>query len=201
MDERSRHHRDCEQGSEAIVRSDCQPDQAVRSLFFPTRFGSLRKDTDIVDEHGKVVYHSTSRPISLKDKTDVTDARGAQVAHIERRVLTLHEYHRVEMADGRTFDVTCEIAQPASDVMSINEAGWQLRGNIAALDFEIVDAEEGVIAVVGRGHVPVADLHRADIRRKEFEAEVVALLIVLQHTLRDREAVPVIRATPTSRQA
>ena len=201
MDELSSHHRGRGQGAETSACGDVRPGQAGRSLFVSSRFDSLRKDTDIVDECGEVVYHSTSRPISLKDKTDVTDARGAQVAHIERRVLTLHEHHRVEMADGRTFDVTCDIPQLATDAVDIRELGWQLRGHIAALDFEIQDEEKGVVAVVGHEGVPSADLHRADILRGDLEAEVVAILVVLQHTMRDREAAPAAHATPGSRQA
>lgn len=192
------HHRHREQDVEASVRDAERYGEPVRSLFVSTKSISLRQDTDIADERGEVAYHTTTKPLSLKDKTDVTDAQGAQVAHIERKVLTLHEYHRVEMADGRTFDVSNELLHLVRDTVSITELGWHLHGNVAALSFELVDENADIIAVIGQRSGPATDRYCVDIYQGEFEAEVVAILVVLQHTMRDREAAATSFATSTS---
>ena len=175
-----------ERGKEANVVNVEQFGTPSHSLFISTNFWSFKQKTKIVEEDGSVAYRAKSRSISLHDKTTITDARGKLVAKLEKKVLTLREYHRVTMADGTRFDIAHELFQLIDDTAEITDLGWTLRGNYASLNFEIYDKDESVIAVVGKKLISIKDKYAIDIYRPELEQEVVAVLVALQHTLRDR---------------
>ena len=74
------------------------------------------------------------------------------------------------------------------DITNIEGLGWQLRGNIAGLNFELYDTDESVIAVIGQKIFSVHDKYCIDIYKPEHEPTVVAILVTLQHMMRDRAA-------------
>lgn len=158
----------------------------ARSLFTTTKVFSLKQHTDITDENERVVYHAQSKFLSLRDKTDVTDASGKQVAHIERKVFTLHERRFVDMADGKHFELSNELWHLVKDVTNIEGLGWQLQGNILGLNFQLYDQDGGIIAVISQKALSLHDKYCIDVYRPELEEIVVAILIGLQHMMRDR---------------
>ncbi len=159
-----------------------------RSLFTTSKVLSLHKDTDITDEQENVLYHSHSKFFSLRDKTDITDKDGNQVAHIERKIFTLHERHYITMADGRSFELSNELWHLVKDVSNIEGLGWVLRGNIAELNFQLYDREDKIIAVISKKLISLHDKYCVDLYQAEEEKAVVAILVTLQHMIRDRQA-------------
>ena len=124
----------------------------------------------------------------VPDKTDIKDAAGNQVAHMERKILTLHERHFITMADGTAFQISNELFHLIKDITNIEELGWQLRGNIAGLNFELYDEHEEIIAVIGQKMFSIHDKYCIDIYKPEYEDRIVAILVTLQHMIKDREA-------------
>ena len=181
-------HRFREAGEEANVNNVQEYGQPVRSLFTSSKVISLHKNTDITDEAGNVVYHSRTKFPSLHDKTDITDANGAPVAHIERKILTLHERHFITMADGTAFQLSNELWHIVKDVSNIEGLGWVLRGNIIGLNFQLWDEQDSIIAVISQKFLSIHDKYCVDIYRPEAEKTVIAILVTLQHMMKDREA-------------
>ena len=177
-----------EAGEQANVNNVERFGEPVRSLFTTSKVISLHRHTDITDEHEQVVYHAQTKFPSLHDKTDVLDASGNRVAHIERKLLTLHERHFVTMENGASFQISNELFHIVRDITNIEGLGWQLRGNIAALNFELYDEREQVIAVISQKFLSLHDKYCVDIYQPEHEQEVVAILVTLQHMIKDREA-------------
>ena len=177
-----------EAGEQANVNNVERFGEPVRSLFTTSKVISLHKHTDITDEHEQVVYHAQTKFPSLHDKTDVLDASGNRVAHIERKLLTLHERHFVTMENGTSFQISNELFHIVRDITNIEGLGWQLRGNIAALNFELYDEREQVIAVISQKFLSLHDKYCVDIYQPEHEQAVVAILVTLQHMIKDREA-------------
>ena len=184
----SKYHRFREAGEEANVNNVERFGQPARSLFTSSKILSLHKDTDITDENGNVIYHSASKFLSLHDKTDITDSSGNHVAHIERKFFSLHERHFITMADGRYFELSNELWHLVKDVSNIEGLGWVLQGNIAGLNFELYDQAGQVIAVISQKMFSIHDKYCVDIYRPEEEKTVVAILVTLQHMIKDREA-------------
>lgn len=176
-----------DQGQKANVNNVERFGTPAHSLFIATNFWSITQKTEITDESGKVVYRVKSRAISLHDKTDITDANGKHVAHIERKVLTLRKVHWITMADGTKFDVSHELLHIVKDVANISKLGWTMRGNIFQLNFEIYDKNDNVVAVIGQKLVSIKDKYAIDIYQPKYEPEVVAVLVALQHGVRDDE--------------
>ena len=184
----SKYHRFREAGEEANVNNVERFGQPARSLFTTSKVLSLHKDTDITDENGNVIYRSASKFLSLHDKTDITDSSGNHVAHIERKFFSLHERHFITMADGRYFELSNELWHLVKDVSNIEGLGWVLQGNIAGLNFELYDQAGQIIAVISQKMFSIHDKYCVDIYRPEEEKTVVAILVTLQHMIKDREA-------------
>ena len=183
----SKYHRYREVGEQANVNNVERFGEPAKSLFTTAKVITLHKHIDILDENGQIVYQSDTKFPSLHDKTDIRDASGSQVAHIERKFLTLHQRHFVTMADGTRFELATELFHLFRDITNIEGLGWQLRGNIAQLNFELYDRENGIIAVIGQKLISIHDKYAIDIYRPEYERCVVAILITLEHMIRDRE--------------
>ena len=184
----SKYHRYREAGQAANVNNVARFGEPDHSLFTTAKVFTLHKHIDITDAQERVLYEANTKFPSLHDKTDITDAQGNHVAHIERKFFTLHQRHFVTMADGARFEVSNELWHLVKDINNIEGLGWQLRGNIMALNFELYDSDGGIIAVIGQKMFSLHDKYSIDIYRPEYEDKVVAILITLQHMIRDREA-------------
>ena len=183
----SKYHRYREAGEKANVNNVEQFGQPARSLFTSSKVISLHRRITVMDEQEQLVYRAETKFFTLHDKTDVFDAEDKPVAHIERKFFTLHERHFVTMADGTKFQLSNELWHLVKDITNIEGLGWQLRGNIIGLNFELYDADGSIIAVIGQKMISIHDKYCIDIYRPECEQTVIAILITLQHMIRDRE--------------
>lgn len=184
----SKYHRFREAGEQVNVNNAELFGEPDRSLFTTTKVFSLHHHIDITDDRGNIVYQSDTKFPSLHDRTDIKDAAGNQVAHMERKLLTLHERHFVTMADGTRFEVSNELFHVIRDITNIEGLGWQLRGNIAGLNFELYDEAGRIAAVIGQKALSLHDKYCIDIYQQEHEQKIVAILITLQHMMKDRSA-------------
>ncbi len=183
----SKFNRFREAGEQANVNNVAAFGEPERSLFTSTKVLTLHHRIEITDDRGEVVYRAQSKAISLHDRTELFDAQGNSVAKIWKKVLTLHERHFIAMADGTEFQLSNELWHLIKDVTNIEGLGWQLRGNIIGLNFQLYDENGGVIAVIGQKMISLHDKYCIDIYRPEHEQKVVAILVTLQHMIRDRE--------------
>ena len=177
-----------EEGEDVNVFNADMYGRPVNSLFTSTKVFSLHHHIDITDASGNVVYQAQSKVLSIHDKTDVFRADGEQIAHIERKFFTLHERHFITMRDGFRFELSNEIMHIIKDITNIVGLGWQLRGNLLGLNFELLDETGNIIAVIGQKMFSIHDKYCIDIYQKEHEETVVAILVALQHMMRDRAA-------------
>ena len=92
------------------------------------------------------------------------------------------------MANGLYFELSSELFHLVKDVINIEGLGWQLRGNVAAWNFELYDQNGGIVAVIAQKAFSIHDKYCIDIYRPDSEPIVVAILVTLQHMIRDREA-------------
>ena len=184
----SKIHRFREAGQDVNVNNVEKFGVPSLSLFTTTKVFTLHHHIDVVDNNENVVYESNSKMISLHDKTDITKAGGEHVAHIERKFLTLHERHFITMANGTKFELSNEIFHIIKDITNIEGLGWQLRGNVLGLNFELYDSNGEIIAVISQKMISIHDKWCVDIYKKEHTDTIVAILISLQHMVKDREA-------------
>ena len=183
----SKYHRFHEAGEEANVNNVERFGQPVKSLFTSSKVFSLHHRIEVVNDREEVVYRAESKAISLHDRTEIFDAAGNPVAKMWKKVFTLHERHFIEMADGTNFQLSNELWHLIKDITNVEGLGWQLRGNIMALNFELYDADGSIIAVIGQKMFSLHDKYCIDIYKPEHEQKVIAILITLQHMIRDRE--------------
>lgn len=183
----SKYHRFREAGEAANVNNVARFGEPANSLFTSTKVFTLHHHIDITDAQEHVVYEANSKVFSIHDKTDISDAQGNHVAHIERKFFTLHQRHFITMADGERFEISTELLHLVKDINNIEGLGWQLQGNVLALNFELYDSDGSIIAVIGQKVVSLHDKYCVDIYKPEHEQKVVTILVTLQHMIRDRE--------------
>lgn len=160
--------------------------QPGKSLYLSTNVLTLHQTTEITDEDDHVVYHAKSKFFTLHDRTTVTDAHGKLVSKFKKKFFTLHQRHYVTMANGNSFELSNEFFHLVKDITNISELGWKLEGNIVALNFTIKDKNENLIAFIGQKVLSLHDKYSIDIYDESKEAEIVTIVLVLQHMLRDR---------------
>ena len=182
----SKYHRYRDAGQAANVNNVERFGEPARSLFTSTKVFTLHHHIDITDEHESILYQANSKFLSLHDKTDVTDAAGKQIAHIERKIFTLHQRHFVTMEDGTQFQLSNELWHLVKDITNIEGLGWQLRGNIVGLNFELYDENGAIIANIGQKLLSIHDKYCIDIYQPDKEAKAIAILVTLQHMMNDR---------------
>ena len=187
----SKYHRFREAGEEANINNVQRFGEPAVSLFTTTKVFTLHHHIDITNSREEVVYEANTKFPSIHDKTDITDAEGRFVAHIERKLLTLHQRHFITMGDGTKFEISNELFHLVKDIMNIEGLGWQIRGNIAGLNFELYDEHDEIIAVIGPKMFSIHDKYCIDIYRTEYQDTIVAVLVTLQHMIKDREAASV----------
>ena len=183
----SKIHRYHDASEGANVNNVSQFGVPAYSLYTSTKVFTLHHHIDVTNDAGEIVYQSRSKAISLHDKTDLYRGNGEHIAHIQRKLLSLHERHYVTMDAGLEFELSNELFHIIKDVTNIVGLNWQLRGNILALNFELYDSDGSIIAVIGQKMLSLHDKFCIDIYKKEYEEIVVAILITVQHMLRDRE--------------
>ena len=184
----SKYHRFREAGEETNVNNVQRYGTPLISLFTTTKVFSLHHHIEITDSQGNMVYEANTKFPSIHDKTDISDAAGRHVAHMERKLLTLHERHFVTMADGTRFEMSNELMHIIRDITNIESLGWQMRGNIAGLNFELYDEHGEIIAVISQKLFSIHDKYCADIYRTECQDIIVTILVTLQHMIKDRES-------------
>ena len=108
------------------------------------------------------------------------------MAHLEKKPVSLHEKHYITMADEQKFTMSNELFHVVRDITNIEGLGWQLRGNIVGLNFELYDESERIVAVIGQKMISLHDKYCIDIYRPESEKTVVAILVTLIHMMKDR---------------
>lgn len=184
----SKIHRFREAGEEANVNNVARFGQPARSLYTSTKVMTLHHRIEITDDAGNVVYRAESKFPSLHDKTEIYDADGRHVAHMEKKLFTLHERHFVSMEDGQDFELSNELFHLVKDITNLEGLGWQLQGNILGLNFELYDQAGRILAVFSQKLFSLHDKYCVDIYAPQHEKTVVAILVTLQHMIRDREA-------------
>ena len=161
--------------------------QPAYSLFTSTKIFTMHHHIDITDANDNIVYQANTKVFTMHDTTRITDADGKQVAEIRRKLFSFHQRHYITMATGEEFELSNEFFHIIKDITNIEGLGWQLRGNILALHFQLLDNMGNIIATIGQKFISMHDKYSVDIYRPEYEAKVIAILVTLQHMIRDRE--------------
>ena len=158
----------------------------VYTLYTALQLGNLNRRIDVTDEQDNVKYYTKSSVVAIKGKTDIMDADGNVIAHLEKRPVSLHEKHFITMADGRNFTLSNEIFHIIKDITNIEGLGWQLKGNIVGLNFNLLDEEGAPVATVGKKAVSIHDTYYIDMYQPKQEQIVVAIVIQLEKMLEAR---------------
>lgn len=161
------------------------------TLYTALKLGDLHRRIDVTDEDGNLKYYTKSNIIAIKGKTDIMDAQGNLIAHLEKKPISLHEKHFITMADGRNFTLSNELLHVIKDVTNIEGLGWQLKGNILGLSFNLLDEHGLPVATVGQKMLSIHDKYSIEIYKPDYEQIVVAIVIQLEKMIearRDNEA-------------
>lgn len=164
--------------------------EPMRELFTSTKVLTLPYKITITDAKENVVYRAESIFLPQRAETDIFDAKGKLVAHIERKELSGRQQYNVSMADGTTFELSNEPPHLIQDDTEIDGLGWQLRGAILGLNFELYDQNGQIIAVsafIAQKVISQNDKHGIDIYKPEYEKTVVAIFVASLHMIRERE--------------
>lgn len=156
-------------------------------LFTALDLRDMHQKINITDEQDNVKYYTKSSIIQIKGKTEIMDAQGNIIAFLEKKPISLHEIHYITMADGRKFTLSNELFHIVEDITNIEGLGWQIRGNVLGLNFNLVDEFEHPVASIGKKMISIHDRYSIGIYQPEYEDVVVAIVIQLEKMIKARE--------------
>ena len=157
------------------------------TLYTALDWKDIHRKIEVTDEEGNLKYYTKSSIVAIKGKTDIMDADGNVIAHLEKKPVSLHEKHYVSMADGSKFTLSNELFHVVKDITNIEGLGWQLKGNMIGLSFNLLDELGNPIATVDKKMVSIHDKYSIDINRPDYEQKVVAIVIQLEKMVEDRQ--------------
>lgn len=169
------------------IYNDSFLEEPVRSLYVSTKVFSFHRTTTITDGNENVVYTAKTKAWTMHDRTSIYDANNGFVCEITKKMFSFHERHFVRMADGFCFELSNELWHFIKDITNINGLGWVLKGNLWNINFTLFDKDGSPIAKIHQKVFSIHDKYSIDIYKTEFEKYVIAILITLQHMIRDRE--------------
>lgn len=179
----SRYHYKGDTTDERVVTDYGEPQ---KTLYTSTKIFSLHRAMDITDEKENVVYTAKTKFWTLHDRTWIYDSNEKEVAYVYKKFFTIHERRIVEMANGTNFELSNELFHIIKDITNIEGLGWKLEGNFLALNFTIKDQNDQILAVIGQKVLSLHDKSSIDIYDTSKEAEIITIVISLQHMLVDR---------------
>ena len=156
-------------------------------LFTALDIRDMHQKINITDEQDNVKYFTKSSIIQIKGKTEIMDPQGNIIAFLEKKPISLHEIHYITMADGRKFTLSNELFHIVEDITNIEGLGWQIRGNVLGLNFNLVDEFEHPVASIGKKMISIHDRYSIGIYQPEYEDVVVAIVIQLEKMIKARE--------------
>lgn len=156
-------------------------------LFTALDLRDIHQKINITDEQDNVKYYTKSSIIQIKGKTEIMDPQGNIIAFLEKKPISLHEIHYITMADGRKFTLSNELFHIVEDITNIEGLGWQIRGNVLGLNFNLVDEFEHPVASIGKKMISIHDRYSIGIYQPEHEDVVVAIVIQLEKMIKARE--------------
>ncbi|MEW4413572.1 LURP-one-related family protein [Clostridium sp. AN503] len=146
---------------------------------------TMHRTMEVTDANEALFYKATSKAISITDKSRIEDAEGNLVAEFHRKVMSIHAVHYIEMADGTKMTMKSELFHPFHQVIDVEEKNWKIKGNFASHEYQILDADGGVLAEVRRPWLSIHDKCELNVVDEGQEKELLALTIVLEHMLID----------------
>ena len=161
-----------------------------KRLYTTTKVLTQNHIINITDADYEEAYRSWSEFPSLADRTEVTRADGALVARLEKGPLSIAGSYSVQMEDGAGFLVSGGMINASVGETTVNELGWRLYGKFMDLQFVIYDEDGAVIAAVGKIYVPDGSKYSVDIFAPEHEEKIIAILVAVQHMVRERQVNP-----------
>ena len=183
MSKKARYHNKNKVVDERIVQDYGEPS---KTLYLSTKVLTLHADTDITDENDNLLYHARTKFFTLHDCTRIYDSNKKEIAYVWKKFFTLHERRIVKMSDGKEFQLSNELFHLIKDITDIEGLGWKLEGNLLQLNFTIKDNNGEIIAVIGQKYLSLHDKYSVDIYDESKEEYIVAILISLQHMIRER---------------
>lgn len=147
---------------------------------------TMHRTMEVTDASEAVIYEATSKAVSITDKSRIADAAGNPVAEFHRKVMSIHAIHYIEMADGTKLTMKSELFHPFHQVIDVEENGWKIKGKFAHHEYQILDADETVLAEVRRPWVSIHDKCELNVLDESHEKELVTITVVLEHMLIDQ---------------
>lgn len=136
------------------------------------------KDQDHFIVKGKV--------FAIGDKLKIYDLQGTELLYIEQKVLRLLPEYNIFSSGKHLANIKREftLLKPKFNITSVM-GNYKMNGDFFSHNFEILNNNK-VIAFVSKKWISLADTYIADIHEGENQAFMLALVIVIDQVMHDR---------------
>jgi uncharacterized protein YxjI len=156
---------------------------AIRERFF--RFG---EDSDITDEHGRVVLRVDGKVLTLHDRLVIRDPAGREVAGVQRRLLAFQPTYEISVGGREVAEVRKHFFTPFRDRFTIDIPGpddLEMSGSLLDHEFTIRQGHR-TVATVSKRWFTLRDTYAVEIAPGADDLLILASVLALD-LAEDRE--------------
>src|SRR5215212_1747802 len=152
------------------------------------RFFRLGEDSDITDEHGRVVLRVDGKVLTLRDRLVIKDPAGREVAEVQRRLLAFRPTYEISVGGREVAEVRKHFFTPFRDRFTIDIPGpddLEMSGNLVDHEFTIRQGDR-TVATVSKRWFTLRDTYAVEIAPGADDLLILASVLALD-LAEDRE--------------
>lgn len=144
-------------------------------MYFKQRIFSILDSYDIYDESGKTLF-TVEGKWGFSHKFVIYDRNHKKVGFIEQKVLSILPKFYIYV-DGEEVGMIRRRVTFFHSLYTLDELGWEMKGDVFNWDFKIKDSSNDIVAVVTKKLISFSDTYWIDV--KDERNALVALMFVL----------------------
>jgi uncharacterized protein YxjI len=152
------------------------------------KFLGFGKDSDITDEHGRVVLRVDGKALSLRERLVLRDPDGREVAEVRRKMVSMRPTYEIEIGGREAAQVRKKLFTPFVDRYTVDIPGpddLEMVGDLFDHDYT-VRRGGAVVATVSKAFFTMRDTYAVDIAPGEDDLLVLTAVLAMD-LAEDRE--------------
>ena len=135
---------------------------------------------DILDEKGRIAYQATGSFLQIPKTFVLKDRSGRVISGIQKKVVSFFPKFKVDMKEGRDFWFKKKWSF-FGDRYRLTNFGYEVRGNIWDLDFDLLDRQGGLVAEISKELFHLTDHYSIKIYDEAATELVLSLVVAIDY--------------------
>ena len=146
-------------------------------LLFKQRLFAWFDSYDIYYEDGSVAY-TVKGQLSWGHKLNIYNRNGDYVGTVKERIIKVLPAFDIYIGENHLGTIRKDLSL-LSHRYNIDYKGWSVKGNFLGWDYEVIDANKDLVAVVSKALLRITDTYVIDVLDGYDEVAVLMLVLAI----------------------